>query len=353
MKVKQILPLAAAMTIGFHGQAQTHKENPVQTDSTFKPSGKVGVKVYGNFHSTFTKEKNQKGKIQRKHYAAFEITRAYLGYNYQIKKNLTGFAKMDVGKGTASDYSAYLKNAGLSWDINQDLSLSFGLINTLQFHLQEEIWGKRYLYKSFQDEYEYSSSADAGLTVHYKLNKYLKLDAGIFNGEGYKKAQDLNGQFQYAAGITFMPVKGLYIRGYYDFYAISRPHNDSLASTNSIAAFVGYKTDKFSIGAEYNLQNNSRNLKKHNRKGVSIYGEYWITDKIGVFGRYDQLTSNKIHSTDSYSWNRENDQSVSIGGLEYQATEKTFVSLNYRYINPEKTGGYPVNALYFNVQIAF
>ena len=82
----------------------------------------------------------------------------------------------------------YVKNAQITWKQN-GWTLNAGLITTTQFKVQEDFWGKRYVMKSFQDEYKFGSSADLGVSVAYKFNKVVSADVIVANGEGYKKVQ--------------------------------------------------------------------------------------------------------------------------------------------------------------------
>ena len=51
--------------------------------------------------------------------------------------------------------------------------------------------GRRYIDKSAQDKYKWASSADAGVSLDYKLSNKISLDAQVLNGEGYKKLSQL------------------------------------------------------------------------------------------------------------------------------------------------------------------
>lgn len=106
----------------------------------------------------------------------------------------------------------YVKNAQITWKQN-GWTLNAGLITTTQFKVQEDFWGKRYVMKSFQDEYKFGSSADLGVSVAYKFNKVVSADVIVANGEGYKKVQVKDG-LQYGAGVTLTPVEGLTVRAY-------------------------------------------------------------------------------------------------------------------------------------------
>ena len=121
----------------------------------------------------------------------FMLDRSYVGYQYSLGHGVELKAVLDVGRlDSVNDYHyvAYLKNAQVSWKY-KGLTLSGGMISTTQFNMQEKFWGYRYIYKSFQDQYKFGSSADLGLMVAYKFADWVSADAIMTNGEGYKTVQ--------------------------------------------------------------------------------------------------------------------------------------------------------------------
>ena len=47
------------------------------------------------------------------------------------------------------------------------------MIGTKNFKFMEKAWGKRYIYKSLQDQNKWANSADLGVTLDYSLNKNI------------------------------------------------------------------------------------------------------------------------------------------------------------------------------------
>ena len=70
----------------------------------FKAHGQGIVKIFTNYHSTFSN-----GEASR----VFEIQRAYLGYQFLLSEKLSGKLVLDVGDPHFGDLqmTAYLKNA--------------------------------------------------------------------------------------------------------------------------------------------------------------------------------------------------------------------------------------------------
>ena len=103
MKTKVILAGLLAC-IGISAKAQD-----VKTD---EPKGKAIVQVFGNFHSGFGTDNDNRG---------FELERSYFGYEYNFGNGLSAKAVMDIGKSSdVSDYHriAYIKNAMITWKKN-------------------------------------------------------------------------------------------------------------------------------------------------------------------------------------------------------------------------------------------
>ena len=80
------------------------------------------------------------------------------------------------------------------------------------------------------------------------------------------------------------PIGGLAGRVYYD-YSLK-----GVAQT-SLATFVGYAADKFSIGAEYNTMKNVGFGEGKDWDGLSFYSTIQASDKVKFFARYDKLYS--------------------------------------------------------------
>ena len=275
------------------------------------------VQVFTNFHSGFGSHNDDRG---------FDLDRSYLGYEYSFGKGIKIKGVMDIGKSNdVDDYQriAYIKNAMISWKTGR-LTLNGGLISTTQFGTQEKFWGYRYIMKSFQDQYKFGNSADMGISATYKFNDFISADAIVTNGEGYKKEQIYDGMM-YGLGISLTPVKGLNLRVY---GAMNESEDKKGEDIYNIATFLGYKNDKFSIGCEYNMMKNAKNVKGQDLQGVSAYASAGINKNTKVFARYDQLFS-KDH------WNKSKDETAITAGAEFILMKYIKIAPNFRYANPK------------------
>lgn len=311
MKMKFIVAGLLAC-IGIGAQAQNVKSE--------EPKGKAIVQMFGNFHTGFGEINDDRG---------FDLERSYLGYEYKLGNGLSVKGVMDIGKSSdVSDYQriAYIKNAMVSWK-RGDLTLSGGLISTTQFNFQEKFWGYRYIMKSFQDQYKFGNSADLGISAAYKFADWISADAIIVNGEGYKKVQKSDG-LNYGVGLTMTPVKGFQIRLY---GGLNEGAEDGKEDIVNMAAFMGYKCDKFSIGAEYNLMQNASNKKDADLSGYSIYATMNMSKETALYARFDDLYSKD-------DWNKAKDEQAAILGAQFKLGKYVKVAPNVRMAMPKADG---------------
>ena len=298
--------------MGLGAQAQNTKVE--------EPKGKAIVQVFGNFNTGFGAENDVRG---------FELERSYLGYEYNLGNGLSVKSVLDMGK--SSDVSdnnrlAYVKNAMITWK-KDNFTFNGGLISNTQFNFQEKFWGYRYIMKDFQDMYKFGHSADLGISVSYKFNDFISADAIIVNGEGYKKLQKKDG-LNYGAGVTLTPVKGLSVRLY---GSVNEGADDYQENTTNFAAFVGYKGDGFSVGAEYNAMKNASFADGADQYGISVFSTLKLSGKTEIFARFDDLCSED-------DWNIAKDEQVAVLGAQFKLGKYVKLAPNFRMSMPKAAG---------------
>jgi len=310
-----------------------------ETDN-FEPSGSVFGTLFSNFNTSLSGPEPQ---------TAFEVRRAYLGYEYFISPEFSAEVKLDIGSpDDASQYSllrrfGYFKNAALYYQPTDNIEIGFGLQDATQFKVQENFWDRRYIAKSFMDEYKFGPSADIGVKGAWSSEK-VDLDVAFFNGEGYSSLQNDN-TFKGGAGITYRPLQNITTRIYNDL-SVKRIEQ----STTTI--FAGYQEDAFSIGSEYAWHRNRAFQEDHNVYGFSVIGDIRIIRNIRIFGRYDQVDSNILEG-ESVPWNLANDESAIITGVEYCPIEAIRIAANYQDHYPAAQNSEMRSALFINVEASF
>ena len=324
--------LCAFILTGVSSFAQENKE--------FKITGSPIITVFSDFHSGLGKHNKISG---------FELTRAYLGYQFNLNEKLSGRVIIDAGAASSDRFlerqgrDIHLKNALLNWKEDR-VTISAGLVGTKQFDIQNKHWGHRYISRSFQDLYKFGPSADLGVIVSYAYSSWLNADFSLTNGEGYK---NLNADNKYSsgAGITVMPVKGLTLRVYGD---IDFGHPEMIGyetDRQTYALFAGYKNNLFSIGAEYNYQLNNGFIKGNDYFGYSIYSQVSISPKYHIFARYDRIDSENKQGNAWYDGGKD----FIVAGLEYTPIKQLKIAPNYQY-NVNETLKGPMHEIYLSAE---
>lgn len=327
MKIRLFLLFCFTSTFSFLIQAQ-------QTNSEFKPNGSAIITIFSDFHTGLGTAGNESG---------FGLERAYLGYQYAFSKSFSGKVVFDMGSsklaGSALERIAYVKNAMLSWK-KGNLSLDAGLIGLKQFSVQEKFWGYRYIMKSFHDIYGYGTTADAGLSVEYRINDLLSADVTITNGEGYKKL-NTDKYFRYGGGLSVTPIKELSFRLYYDRHD-KDPNNLLHDKSKQITSFfAGYKNEAFSLGAEYVHMYHAQFRDDRNQYGFSAYTTVRLPKDFQLFGRWDYAASNKNYNDLLDTWDPGDEQMVVLG-VQYTPIKGIKLAPNLRMTAPKNS-----SALYY------
>src|ERR1035437_6332866 len=344
---------------------KTQTDQPVvvttQTDQpvvpAFKPNGKPIVTIFSDFTNVTTNSKTNN---------AIELTRAYFGYGYNFSPDFSAKVVFDVANNAASGvdplkvgvsaFTVFAKNAYGEYN-HGIVTADLGLVGDNMFSLQESVWGKRYMYKSFQDQYGFGNSADLGAKVKIQFIPEVALDLQVLNGEGYKKVQ-ADSTFKFAAGLTVQPIKNLFARVYYDNMA-NQSYATSKVAQTSLNFFVGYKSAQGTLAAEYNTQNGKGNVKGQNWSGFSVYGTLPVVKTLSVIARFDDLTSEKI-GTATTAWNSTKtgtDGQVYMVGVEFAPVKGIQITPNFRYAAPSSeaktAGAYAVSSLNVNLGVSF
>ena len=305
-----------------------------ETEEKFKPNGRGIIKIFTNYHSTFSD-----GEASR----VFEIQRAYLGYEANFSEKISGRLILDVGDPDFGNFqmTAYLKNAFVQY-ANEKLVAKIGMIGLHQYKIQERQWGGRYLYKSFMDEHKFGPSADLGAFVGYHFHDMLSADVTIANGDGYKSIES-DSTLKYSVGATLRPISGMVFRSSYDYMG-----KDALQQT--LAFYLGYSSRKVDLGAEYNYQWNHKMVQDHHLRGLSFYASYQ-TKYFRAFGRYDNLSSAVIDG-DEDPWNYEDDGQLFIAGLEFHPLKGLMITPNYQgWFNAD--GSPSFHSAYLSLELKF
>jgi len=290
-----------------------------QEPTNFEPYGKGTGVIFANFHRGISKASSGK--------SAFELVRAYLGYEHFLSPEFSARLTLDIGSpDDISPFSklrryAYFKFAYAEYQ-KENLTIQFGLIGTLHYKLQEKLWERRYMRKAFADEFRLGPSADLGTSAVYTINKNWEADFTIMNGEGFSRLQ-MDDKFKYALGLTFNHNEMITNRLYIDYM-----HNDvSQISYSWVTSYTHKKN--LNVVVEFNYQQNHNLASDRDLYGYSLYGKYNIHPQYQLFSRFDMLKSN-LPESENVPWNLPGDGSALIAGLQYTPVKGIKMALSYQ-----------------------
>ena len=86
--------------------------------------------------------------------------------------------------------------------------------------------------------------------------------------------------------------------------------------------------------------------------GTSMYIICKSSDKIKLFGRYDDLNSSTINGTGE-PWQIDQDGQLFMAGLEYSPVKGVKFSPNYRLWAPDNESLPNINSIYINCELKF
>jgi hypothetical protein len=238
------LLLACVLSLAFvaSSRAQTTPATPAEPDY---PIVRVGVLSYVQYDAEL---ENRDG------YSAFDLTRGYLNINGQLAKNVRFRVTPDVRRVTDSSLAGTLvfrvKYAFVELDNLKSARswVRFGAHQTPWLDFEEGINRYRVQGTMFSErENLIPGSSDFGVGYFTPLGKYLDIQTGIYNGEGYAQT-DVNKYKSVQGRLTLRPLagrgiaNGLRLSGFYTagWYAADRPRNlgivmGSFEHTNVVA----------------------------------------------------------------------------------------------------------------------
>lgn len=234
------------------------------------------------------------------HLNAFDVTRTYVNFNGKFAGGVSTRVTPDIyrnGDGTLGyrlkyGYVAYQPNAnGITW--------KFGLIQTPWVGREEDLWGYRMQGPVAVDRAGVLSSADFGLSADAKLaNGRFDLNAGIYNGEGYKVAEadqrkDFMVRGSYLLGRTDdnSAAGGFRLSGY---AGIGKAAGG--ADRNRYVGQLSYATTRFTLAGDYVMVENG-DVSGRVLSGFGVVR--FANSKWAVIGRVDQYDPDTDTSDDA------------------------------------------------------
>jgi len=311
------------------------------TGQAISKAGEPIVEIFTDFHAAINDTSGTTG---------FSLNRAYLGYRFLPDNNFS--ATIILNAGTPDDLPpeseprryAFFREASICWSADR-LKVSFGITGTHLFDFQQRFWGKRYIASTYQSLNEYGYVADLGIAADYVLNDVVKADVTVMNGEGYSNLQ-LDNSIKTSLAFTITPGSHLAMRVYTDLLRV-----DGLWQSMFLG-FIGYKSEKVTIGGEASYKSNLEPVKGHHGWGFSGTGSIGIAKNTEVFARYDYSAS-KVPAGETKPWNYLNDGSFIVAGFQFVPADYVKLALDYQGTCPYSGERHPYNAIYMNAQFKF
>ena len=144
-------------------------------------------------------------------------------------------------------------------------------------------------------------------------------------------------------GATLTPVKGLQIRLY---GGLNDSGEREKADVVNMAGFIGYKNEKFSLGAEYNHMLNASGKEGHDQFGYSVFGSVNLPKNVSLYARFDDLYSKD-------NWNISKDEQAAIIGAQFKLGKYVKVAPNFRMSMPKADGVKNEYSAYVNCYFGF
>lgn len=335
-KIKLLLFLSASIFVGLGVNAQE-----AEKELAWYEKGKVSGKIFANFKTMAVDEFGE--------HSAFELNRAYLGYEQKIDEHFSAKLLLDIYKdANLGKRTAFFKNAYVQYKYGK-LKVQTGIAGNFQFKTQEKFFGYRYVVKSFQDMYKFGPSADLGVFAYYKASDALTLNFSVNNGEGYGVVQNsTTNNFKTAIGATITPGDVITL----GIYADAKSFSDS--SQMTLSAFAGVNLNPVSLGVEFVNQSNHDLELDHDYMGLSVIAKFAVTEKVNVFARYDMVSSDELDdgTGTKASWNSK-DGGFLVGGFEYVATKNVRFACDYQHQMFDKEGSDDVGFLFVHMEAKF
>ena len=236
---------------------------------------------------------------------AFSIDRAYFQYTDDISDELFFKLRYDVGRDSDENgdtkLSTYLKNAYVDWKVDNIGKLSFGLLSTISYSIQEKTWGYRFISKSSIDKAGFITTADFGVGFSKKYGEF-DLNIQLLNGEGFKK-QDSDEKIK--TYIRLMKGESNLSKNNGINYGIILTSYEGVDgdedNENLFGIFSGWSKNRLRLGFEYytfeSWHSNTNMLETELL--TSINANYTINGNFDIFMRHYTLETDGLDDADS------------------------------------------------------
>jgi len=283
------------------------------------------LKFSGTHYLGFTNKFPKKGEDSSK----FETRRNYLQVKAYFKENPKDYARITLDTHDTKDGASEmrLKYAYLYLDnVLPNTGVEVGQVHRPWIDYEEHNgWNYRSISKTFVEAHNgahLTNSADRGINFKTKT-PYFSSELGIFNGEGYHEAQsgtDLSGEWRLTGHVLETGKKKAKKSATYanvSFFGQQNKGYKGGEDLNWMGLHAVYNQPKFLVAGQYIDVADGTSSQKGT--GYSINGEFRVTDKINLLGKYDYF--DKDDNT--------GDKKRSLAGVSYEYNKNVEFIINY------------------------
>lgn len=261
-----------------------------------------------------------------------DVTRFYLIANHVFDDTWSANVTTDFNySSTTAETQLFIKKAYLQGKVSDAFWVRVGSADLAWIPFVEDLYGYRFVEKTFIDRTSFGTSADWGVHAGGKLGEGMfGYAVSAVNGGGYKnptrsKTVDFEGR------VSITPIKGL--TAGVGFYSGKRgkevePVDPTSRTASRVDATVAYVSGIFRLGAEYFTAQNWNSVLTSTvadkADGFSGWSSLNFTPQLSVFARYDSDKPNKTTAPDKKD-------TYYNGGLSFKARKNVDFALAYKH----------------------
>ena len=301
----------------------------------------IGAKIFANVvsvdgNSTAMEDDRKSG---------FHFDRTYFEARYHA--DASNMVRLTLDQKSA-DGNVFVKYAYWQHSLANGIKYKVGQNHTpLVDYLQTELWGHRYVAKTFTDEIKAQSSSDLGVSVLGGIGGNVDYYISLMNGEGYTNTPD-------GAGYAFMGrleyhAQGLHV-GLFGHSETDRGGEKYYDPTRTVL-YAWWRNDLFQVGGQYLMADDGDAARHFNSaKGFNVVANVALSpmgSKARAFVRYDSV-ENDDSAVNSYKGER-----LFIVGVESEFAHGIKLSLDYQSKDPRTPDTDWVNTIGVHGQFKF
>jgi hypothetical protein len=273
--------------------------------------------------------------------SGFHLDRAY--FEVRAKPTEEDMIRITLDQKT-SDGNVFVKYAYWQHEYSEAATIKVGQNQTpLVDYIQTELWGHRYVQKTFTDYWKAETSSDLGVSVLGKASGSFDYYVSMMNGEGYQNPT--NGAGYALMGRAEWHAAGTHV-GVYGHSETKRNGVDGYDPTRE-EIYAWWQNDMFQIGGQYLWADDGEAATTFkDGTGYNVVTNIKVPamgKKTTVFLRYDSIDPRDTGT----------DETLSIAGIEFEAAKGVMMAVNYQSDDPGTAGSDSVDSVGVNGQFKF